>query len=263
MRPSRYIRSAIAATLALAMVVALPQQTVAHPSRKAKIERLHHQLHKARVRNHRLRRTLAQRTAERDQARASIATAPPPPATPSPLAAAVEQVSHEIAYTENSVPGHRDMLIAYAAMTYVNGHVSAPAYGFGIHPEATADSVLRYGAGICGHAALTYAAIVKRFGVPVRSVQFYYANGGGHIAVEAFYEGDWHFFDPTWGAYYADTDVLSITEIRARQDASSLLHENGTLFWHVVQDFSGGTTDLPLELDPVTRVEIDKQPFID
>ena len=67
------------------------------------------------------------------------------------------------------VAGSREALIAHAAMSYVVGHVSAPAYGYmngiqGVRPTPTGDGVLRAGAGICGHAALTFAAIVKRFG---------------------------------------------------------------------------------------------------
>ena len=70
------------------------------------------------------------------------------------------------------------------------------------HPLPTAESALATGSGICGNAALTFAAIVKRFNVLVGSVQFYYADGiNNHIADEAYYGGAWHYYDPTWGAF--------------------------------------------------------------
>src|SRR5919198_546420 len=134
-----------------------------------------------------------------------------------------EVVHSEYVLTEAGVPYQHEAIVAQAALSYVVGHVSAPAYGYmnktlGIRPQPTAEGVLTVGAGICGHAALTFAAIVKRFKIPVRSVQFYYADGvNNHIADEVFYAGAWHYFDPTWGAVYEDAGghVLSIDEARA------------------------------------------------
>ena len=182
---------------------------------------------------------------------------------------------HEVVYTRRilinaGVSYPREALIAHAAMSYVVGHVSAPAYGYmnliqGIRPVPTPDGVLHAGAGICGHAALTFAAIVKRFGLPVRSVQFYYGAGDNHIAAEVFYDGAWHYYDPTFGAYYRDGDrVLSIGEARAHPDPESLLDFNRTLLWYTVASMAGATnlTDFSVETDPETRVEIDRQPFV-
>jgi hypothetical protein len=154
-------------------------------------------------------------------------------------------------------------------MGYVVGHVSAPVYGYmneimGVRPISTARGVLDAEAGICGHAALTFASIVKRFGLKVRSVQFYYGDNN-HIANEVFYDGEWHYYDPTFGAYYQDgTRVLSIEEARSHPNPSSLLRYNTTLFWYSVASMADLTslTDFGMETDPATRVEVDQQLFV-
>ena len=219
-----------------------------------------------------LKQQLAERTAERDRAlRQAAGLQAQLISAPSPLAQAVEQVRREVAYGERTLavagaPAQRDALVAHAAMTYVVGHVSAPAYGYmnellGARPVPTADGALGAGAGICGHAALTFAAIVKRLGLPVRSIQFYYGTNN-HIAAEVFYDGGWHYFDPTYGAYYGTPDgVLSVDE--ARSDPGAPLHQNTTLLWWTVGMMAGYTGLLEFAVDPATRVEIDKQAFVD
>ena len=156
-------------------------------------------------------------------------------------------------------------------MEYVAGHVSASAYGYltvwGLPlPSATPDSILAVQAGICGHAALTFAAIVKALGYPVRSVQFYYTDPDGpagpgtadsHIADEVYYDAAWHYFDPTFGNYFEDNgNVLSIT------DAQSLGHEVKDLssFTNLAEDYFYGN-GTAFETDPATEIVLDGQPF--
>ena len=122
-------------------------------------------------------------------------------------------------------------------------------------------------AGICGDAALTFAAIGMRFGLDVRSVQFYYGPDGSwnHIADEISYDGGWHYFDPTFGVYYESAgNVLAIADARAAADPGSLLQQDGTLFWSTVVDQAGDTelSDLTFATDPATDVEIGQQPFL-
>jgi hypothetical protein len=215
-----------------------------------------------------LSQQVATTTSERDAAQNQLA------AIPTAFERAVSQIRGEVEYADlvirnqggTSVP--RGQLIAHAAMQYVVGHVSAPAYGYrnvfgGELPQFTAASVLETQAGICGHAALTFAAIVKRFRLPVRSVQFWYPNGDGHIAAEVYYEGGWHYFDPTFGAYYRDgNEILSIEAARTRPDGRSLLEYDTTQFWYRTASIAG-VEYLSAETEPSTRVEIDKQPFVD
>lgn len=218
-----------------------------------------------------LQQQLAGRTSERDVARAESAELHRQLVSkPSLLEQAVEQVRREVAYVElYRLSRPREELIARSAMDYVVGHVTAPGYGYmnrilGTQPLPTAESALEFGSGICGNAALTFAAILKRFGLPVRSVQFYYANGvDNHIAVEVFYDGGWHYFDPTWAAYYEEGGrVLSIGEARARANPRALLNHHSTLFWRWVGTMAG-VEPLGAETDASTRVDIDKQPFPD
>jgi hypothetical protein len=193
--------------------------------------------------------------------------------TPSALSRAVEQVRREVAYVDlfRGDPSielpPREELLARAAMDYVVGHVTAPGYGYmnvvlGAPPAVAAETALQSGSGICGHAAFTFAAIVKQFGLRVRSVQFYYANGvDNHIAAEVFYDGGWHYFDPTWGAYYEDGGrTMSIEEARASSAPRTLLRQNETLLWRSVQSLAG-VAPLGAETDAATRMELDKQPF--
>ena len=197
----------------------------------------------------------------------------PPPPAPDPLAIAVEQVRREVAYESSRLPYSQGRLVAQAAMDYVVGHVSASAYGYleteGLPlPAPTASAVLAIQAGICGHAALTFAAIVRQFGFDARSVQFYYTDPSGpaglgtpdsHIADEVFYDGGWHFFDATFGDYFVDAngDVLSITDERTSggteiKDLSS--------FTNLAEDYFYGN-GTAFETDPATTVVLDGQKF--
>ena len=280
-------RGSIALLLVFAVGAgAAPASAVAPRDRKiaaleSKVKSLKRRLHRERsarqaanVQIRGLTEQLTARTVERDRAAARAATLQAQIASrPSELARAVEQVRREVAHSEqvlesSGVAYTHEPIVAHAAMTYVVGHVSAPGYGYmnvtlGTHPLPTAESALATGSGICGNAALTFAAIVKRFNVPVRSVQFYYADGiNNHIADEAYYGGAWHYYDPTWGAFYADAAgrVLSIDEARAHPDPRSLLKQDDTLLWRGVQTMAG-VAPLGAETDPSTLVELDKQPF--
>ena len=222
-----------------------------------------------------LQASLQQRTNERDAALAQVAFLQAQlSAIPKPLTVAVEQVRRQVDYqTGDKFPYSQGRLVAQAAMDYVVGHVSASAYGYLDKynlplPSATPDSALGAQAGICGHAALTLAAIVKRFGYQVRSVQFYYTDPAGpagppvsdnHIADEVFYDGGWHFFDPTFGVYWTDANanVLSITDVRT--DGGTEVKDRAT-FTNLYEDyyFGDGTA---FETDPATVVAIGQQPF--
>lgn len=265
-------------TLALLVMVAPAQ---AAPSRRT-VASLHTRIAQLRAEQQALRAQVAASQAtitvlvrQRDQARAQIATLQAQiAAVPAPLDQAVEQIRREVTYSERFLAAHgvtvpHGQLVSEAAMTYVVGHVTAPAYGYmneilNVRPAPTANGALSTGAGICGHAALTFAAIIKRLGVPVRSVQFYYGQADTHIADETFYDGDWHYYDPTYGAIYVDGGkVLSITDARGRPDGLSLLEHDRTLLWFQVVSLAGmrSLSDLGFQTAPGTRVELGRQPF--
>lgn len=181
---------------------------------------------------------LAQRTTERDSALGQVASLQARlDAIPSPLAIAEQDVRREVEWAEGGgAPGTSVPLlgknVALAAMDYTIGHVRVGAYGwyenyFGEAPggpdlpsyELTANEILAGQAGICGHAARVFAQIVSDLGFPVRSVQFSFNDPtpDGHIAVEVFYDGAWHYFDPTFGQFWKDAsgNVLGISDVRS------------------------------------------------
>ena len=229
-----------------------------------------------------LQGTLAQTTATLTQTKAELAASQAQAvalqakldAIPTPLAVAEEQVRREVAWAEHAdkdtgTPFSDGQLVGLSAMNYVVGHVSAGAYGYlelfgGALPTSKPDSILGTQAGICGHAALTFAAIVQHLGYSVRSVQFFYTTPDGtadsHIADEVFYDGGWHFFDPTFGVYWTDGNgnALAITDARA---GGGTEHKDDVSFTNVIEDPWYAGDDTAFETDPATTVVLDGQSF--
>jgi Transglutaminase-like superfamily len=174
-----------------------------------------------------LERTLSKAKAQLKTAEAnSAALAAQLKAIPTPLGVAVEQVAHEVTWAQKAAVAPRGRLIAEAAMDYTVGHVSTGAFGYlelagRRGPGYKPNKILAAQAGICGQASWVFAAIVRRFGLRVRSVTFSYVDPGGspdgHTAVEVLYGGEWHFFDPTYGQFWTDAkgEVVSVAQIRA------------------------------------------------
>jgi hypothetical protein len=278
--------AALLITLAVAAVTTSPATAAAAKTPQAKVRALKTKVRALRGdlraqradlataagQNAALAKTLGTLTIERDRARTDAAALRRQIAsTPTQLQRAVRLVSNDVEYSEYvlrnaGVTYSRGALIAHAAMEYVDGHVSATAFGYlnelkGTRPEATAEATLASGAGICGYASLTLAAILKRFNLPTRSVQFYYEDGRNHIAVEVFYDGDWHYYDAYYGTFYEnDGEVLSISEARAHP-SPGLRHQSNQFWFTVALRANLKVADLSYELSPATRVEIDKQPF--
>lgn len=188
-------------------------------------------------------------------------------AIPTPLAIAIAQVQHEVDYVQGGVGYSRGQLVSEAALDYVVGHVSDTEYGYlevfggaGALPARDPESALAAQAGFCVHAAVTFTAIVKAFGFQTRNVQFFYDDPGSppvpdsHVAVEVFYDGAWHFFDPTFGQFWADggDHVLSITDVRA---GLGTRQKNLASFTNVFEDAVFGD-DSWFETDPATTVVI-------
>jgi hypothetical protein len=236
------------------------------------ISGLQAQISSLQAQNAGLQAQVASLTKARDAALAQVAALQAQIATvPKPLAVAVQQVRREVAYAEKyggGVPYAHGRLVAQAAMDYVVEHVSPTAYGYleifgGQLPGPTPDAVLGAQAGICGHAALAFAAIVKRLGLGARSVQFYYddpdSTPDSHIAVEVSYDSGWHYFDPTFGVFFTDGtgNALSITDARA---GSGTEQKDELAFTNLVENTFYGD-DTWFETDPTTVVDIDKQPF--
>lgn len=261
----------LAALLALSVALALTRASLgAANARVASLQAQASQLQGT------LTQTAAQLAAAQAQASSLQATVA---AVPTPLTVAVQQVQHEDAWAAGIYPAGQ--LAAMSAMNYVVGHVSAAAYGYleksslplqavgGDTDAALANTVLAAQAGICGQAADTFAAILIQLGYQVRSVQFYWKLPAGtpdsHIAVEVFYGGGWHFFDPTFGLFWTGRKggVLSIGGVRAGDGAEhrDFEHKDMASFTNLIEDRWFNGNDTGFETAPATRVVLDAQTF--
>lgn len=217
---------------------------------------------------------LAQTQASLDDAQANVvALQAQLNAIPTPLAVAVQQVQREVGWAENepNPPYSLGALTALSAMNYVVSHVSTGAYGYleikGLPlPDGTANSSLGTQAGICGGATRAFAAIMQQLGYQVQSVQFYWnlANGtaDNHIAVEAYYDNAWHYFDPTFGLYWTGNSgsVLSITDARS---GGGTEHKDDVSFTNLIENPWFNGDDAAFETDPATTVVLDGYAFTD
>jgi hypothetical protein len=197
--------------------------------------------------------------------------------------AAVQQVRTEVAYIQHVLASsgrHEpvEYLEALAAMSYVQGHVSAPEYGYlrdiahSALPGADSESILATSAGICGNAEWLFTDILHQFGVKTRPVQFFYSQDdgseGGHIAAEVFYQRAWHYFDPTWGAFFrapkaAPALVLPVADVLKLPRPRAYLVANRTLMWtQVVNEMGWGKyTGMTAIFLRAKRVVVDGRPL--
>ena len=268
----------------LGLLIAVPASAGSPHPQKAKIARLtkenralRHRLHdmtiarnNERAKNVSLSAALAQRTSERDAAGNQAASLQARlAAIPTPLATAVAQVRREVAWGQSGSTLSYGRLVAEAAMNYTVGHVSTASYGYyalygGTPYLSTPNDILGYQTGLCGKASYAFAAIVHAFGFDVRRVQFSWMLQNGtpdaHTAAEVYYDGGWHFFDPTFGVTWLDQNgnVLSIADARV---GSPIQVKDTNSFTNLIEDpwFSGD--DVSFELDPATVVLDPGEPF--
>lgn len=91
--------------------------------------------------------------------------------------------------------------------------------------EATPEDVLEQRIGACGNNSVLMIAMANELGIEGRIINLWNipSIGGGHSVVEFFYDGKWHLFDPTNGAYYTNNgvitgDIASFEDIRKNPD---------------------------------------------
>lgn len=227
---------------------------------------------RSRVGSGSLRRQVVQLQHTLNEAKAQLSTAEGELAAP--FQVALKQVSREYAYVKGGIPQYsKGQLISEAAMDYVAGHVSDTAYGYIAAfvgkkkvPPPTPNSALGTQAGICTGAAVTFGTIVHHFGFKVRSVNFYYDDPApsdtpdGHVAVEVWYGGGWHFFDPTFGLFWTDSsgNVMPVSEIRA---GLGTMQKNVAAFTNVFEDAVFGN-DAWFITDPATTLKYGATPVV-
>lgn len=236
----------ILATLAVSALVIAPTAAAGSPRRTRVLE---HRLHNMAVIRHQLQARVEQLAAanaslqsQLSQADGALAATQQQNANlqaqlaaiPTPLAVAVEDVRKEVVWAGGPLGPSNGDLVAKAAMDYTIGHVRTGVYGYfeALYNEppggpdlmpyyAPVNEILGAQDGICLHAERVFATIVHAFGFDVRDVGFNYTDWtgvpGAHSAAEVFYDGGWHFFDPTFGVFYQDASgtVMSIAAARA------------------------------------------------
>lgn len=256
----------LVAIISAAVMAATPTADGAPNSRRvpsvATIRHLRAQLHVLQARVHRL-------TAERNRARASLGRARARRA--SPVTVAVDDVRREVEWAQGvgSSP-LSGQLVAEAAMDYVIGHVRTGLYGYLENIGAPlppylepVNEILATQTGICGQAERTFAAIVKALGFQVHAIgfEFVYPNGApdAHSAAEVFYDGGWHFFDPTFGQFWTDAagKALSIADIRS---GLGTRQKDNAAFVNLIENASWGGDYTWFETDPSTVVITAQQP---
>jgi hypothetical protein len=88
--------------------------------------------------------------------------------------------------------------------------------------DAIADTYLAEKRGLCGERSIAMIMTMRRSNIPARIVGIFglsytlqgvsYSCYATHASVEVYYNGSWHFFDPTFGVYFTDS-ILSFTEV--------------------------------------------------
>jgi Transglutaminase-like superfamily len=189
---------------------------------------------------------------------------------PSPLAAAVAQVKNEVTWAHGGSSDSVGELTSLAALDYVISHVSVAEYGYleleGLPlPAHTPDAVLDTQAGICGETSLVFAVILQHLGYQTRRVAFYWTDPqygpDAHTAVEVFYDGGWHYFDPTFDQYWTDSNanVMSISDVRAN---GGIRHKSDIAFTNEIEDPWYRGDDTSFQTDPATNVVLGGDPFV-
>jgi hypothetical protein len=75
--------------------------------------------------------------------------------------------------------------------------------------------------GVCAERSMLMIKALRRYGIRGRLWNFY-DYPFGHSCVQAWYDGGWHFFDPTYGGYFTgpDGEVLSWEQVQADPDSA-------------------------------------------
>lgn len=114
--------------------------------------------------------------------------------------------------------------------------------------------------GDCYTKAVIMMQIMQSLHIPVREIKFWHIDGTslGYAACEVYYNDSWHYFDPTWGLYFRDSNknILSL------QDILSLPKEKA-YSWLVMDCSNLQNTLTDFKYSKWNVVEIDAQITID
>ncbi|NOT50152.1 MAG: hypothetical protein HOP10_02635 [Chitinophagaceae bacterium] len=68
---------------------------------------------------------------------------------------------------------------------------------WGYASPVMADDILKYPYAACSQQSIVMMELLQNKGITTRKIGFWKNNIGGHFALEAYYNGSWHFYDPT------------------------------------------------------------------
>ena len=109
----------------------------------------------------------------------------------------------------------------------------------GFKPPENLGQVLETNRGLCGNAAELFQAVLNKLGLETRIVQFWWRDDDGnalnHIAVEVAWNGGWHLYDPTFGAYFVakaneEAGALATDAARRVEYVVPVVNRNSTTY---------------------------------
>lgn len=142
----------------------------------------------------------------------------------------------------------------------INWWVHTHLYQVDPEPPNTYLKILEQRRGQCGSSSFVFQGLVKRLGLKTRSVGlFCIPRQNGHVGAEVWYEGAWHFFDPSFGVFFSsnakvDGPVASYADIEA---FPALV--DGNLFYPVSRGRLGWNYP-PMEEKRIDELYAKKQP---
>lgn len=93
--------------------------------------------------------------------------------------------------------------------------------------------------GLCGHRSAVFVRMLGYLNIPARrfNVYNYPFPGTGHSCAQAYYDNQWHYFDPTYAGYFMKKGkVLSFREIQ--EEAKKQKHLDCLMVFHSTLDKS-------------------------
>ncbi|GAB3294286.1 hypothetical protein GCM10027348_15070 [Hymenobacter tenuis] len=87
------------------------------------------------------------------------------------------------------------------------------------------DDILHQIQAACSQQSIVFMAALRQKGYPVRHVGFYESKGGGHYALETYYDGAWHYFDTNLEPDFALLNQHNRPSIAALVANKPLLHQ--------------------------------------
>lgn len=97
--------------------------------------------------------------------------------------------------------------------------------------SGNATKLIKDGYCICGGSSNVFQGLLRRAGVPTRNASLFgLRRHGGHSVVEAWYDNQWHLFDPFFGVFYSREatwtvggSIPSLHELRVQPQLGTLM----------------------------------------